>query len=132
MKKYQRYLHTNYWKNLRAKYLETPLIKKCIICGNPNFELHHLSYKNLGKESSSDLVPVCRGCHQNIHNIYKDFSKKQANNKCEKINITKIWNKYKNIYKKYGMSKTEVKKLHNNGCVIDNYKIVENYPGIYF
>ena len=78
MKKYQKYLNSKYWKRLKSKYYEIRP-KKCSVCGNSYPELHHLSYKNLRKESSSDLVPVCRTCHQNIHNSLYGYKKSLKN-----------------------------------------------------
>ena len=33
-------------------------------------EVHHITYQRLGNEKLSDLVTVCRDCHQKIHDKY--------------------------------------------------------------
>jgi hypothetical protein len=47
---YQHYLSSSHWKNFRKKYRESDRPQKCIVCGSPNFILHHKTYDNLGNE----------------------------------------------------------------------------------
>ena len=39
----------------------------CVVCGNPEVDLHHLDYAKLGREAYEDLLPVCRVHHDRIH-----------------------------------------------------------------
>lgn len=45
----------------------------CAVCEAPwslrHGDLHHRSYDRLGCETVSDLVPLCRGCHDDLHRI---------------------------------------------------------------
>jgi 5-methylcytosine-specific restriction endonuclease McrA len=44
----------------------------CVVCGKPwtlDDDLHHASYANLGHEPDTELVPMCRGCHEDLHQI---------------------------------------------------------------
>ena len=41
---------------------------KCCVCGNLNdLEVHHKTYKRLGREKLSDLVLLCKYCHKELH-----------------------------------------------------------------
>jgi hypothetical protein len=35
----------------------------CVVCGDPEVDLHHLDYAHLGREQYGDLVAVCRTHH---------------------------------------------------------------------
>jgi len=35
--------------------------------------LHHRTYKNLGAERLMDLVPLCAGCHAEVHRLHADL-----------------------------------------------------------
>ena len=37
------------------------------VCGAPATEMHHKTYKNLGKEPLSELVMLCNACHNRLH-----------------------------------------------------------------
>lgn len=79
---YKDYLKSKHWKDLRIEYLNTDLPKKCLVCDNPNFQLHHRSYTRLGKERILDLIPLCGCCHKKIHDYIKlHNSKIQATHK---------------------------------------------------
>lgn len=55
------------WRSLRSKVLRRDSYL-CQSCSNDQeLEVHHISYKNFGNESLSELVTVCRTCHQSIH-----------------------------------------------------------------
>ena len=42
----------------------------CAVCGaNTELELHHLDYDRLGREHHEDLVPLCAGHHEHLHNV---------------------------------------------------------------
>lgn len=68
---YEQYLRSQQWKIKRqekAKLVEYV----CEICGKierENFEIHHKTYKNFTHEKMSDLMFLCKECHQIIHNI---------------------------------------------------------------
>lgn len=70
IKGYINYLNSTHWENLRYEMIENKWTK-CSKCRKMKFplHLHHLSYKNLGKEIPYiDLVVLCADCHMEEHN----------------------------------------------------------------
>jgi len=65
--KYHRYLLSDQWKELRLHIFERDnnICQHCKL--NPAEEVHHLTYNSIYKEPLSDLISVCRTCHQQIH-----------------------------------------------------------------
>jgi predicted HNH restriction endonuclease len=78
---YYAYIKSEAWQRKRRKFYSSSLYKTytkegkwvCYCCGaNESLDLHHRTYKRLGKENiSTDLIPVCRGCHEKIHELEK-------------------------------------------------------------
>ena len=79
------YYKTPHWKGITA-----PLLKAddtvCAICGRPHwhiyknkpgkrlarkFNIHHVSYDNIGREKKGDVVPLCYSCHMMGHDLEK-------------------------------------------------------------
>lgn len=63
---YSDYLRGTRWRLIRAHVLA--LRRRCILCGKPATDVHHLSYDQetlLGFRTHA-LAPVCRGCHKGI------------------------------------------------------------------
>jgi hypothetical protein len=70
---YQEYLLSAEWQQVHAKARERKTYKCCWVCSKPRTELHHRSYKWIGtKYAMRDIVPVCRGCHEGIHQFAKE------------------------------------------------------------
>jgi hypothetical protein len=67
---YVDYLESPGWQLTRKEAL-TRADFKCQRCGASDTELnvHHLTYERLGEELPSDLVVLCRRCHQREHGI---------------------------------------------------------------
>lgn len=67
----QAYLKSSQWQALRKFVLKRDAYtcQSCRISGI-SLEVHHITYIRLGNEYTSDLVSVCRDCHQAIHNKY--------------------------------------------------------------
>jgi len=46
---------------------------RCMVCDRPwtlrTGDLHHRTYARLGHEQHSDLVPLCRICHTELHRL---------------------------------------------------------------
>lgn len=74
--KYQNYLSTDDWKSLRRQVLERDNYK-CHVCGTTANRVHHLTYQNIYNEDLDDLVGVCAGCHQAIHDWQKATKQKR-------------------------------------------------------
>lgn len=65
------YLKSDQWDVKRKAILkrDSYTCQACNTSGVP-LEVHHISYSRLGSELPSDLVSVCRDCHQTIHDTY--------------------------------------------------------------
>ena len=65
---YPDYLKTDHWKAIRLKIYQAQLNPKCAICDSTKeLNIHHKTYDNLWRETSFDLVILCRGCHEYWH-----------------------------------------------------------------
>lgn len=63
---YKEYLKSEHWQNVRRKRLSNG--RKCEYCGNGEFiEVHHKTYKRLGRERYSDLMLLCHNHHTALH-----------------------------------------------------------------
>lgn len=73
--KYDDYLKSFKWESLRERiYAErNGICEQCKVIirleGVP-FCIHHISYKNLGKEKDEDIALLCIPCHNKLHTIY--------------------------------------------------------------
>lgn len=65
---YQEYLQTTYWKKFahKARKKADYCCQKCGR-GNTLLDVHHLTYERRGKEWYSDVLVLCRQCHNAIH-----------------------------------------------------------------
>ena len=66
---YADYLKTEHWHNKRAAAL-AHYGRKCMLCGaagDVQIDIHHNDYGRLGGEKMSDLIPLCRDCHERHH-----------------------------------------------------------------
>lgn len=65
MSNYNEYLQSDEWKRKRNERVLYD--GKCMICGRPfDLEVHHMTYNRLPNERYSDLITVCRNCHEKI------------------------------------------------------------------
>lgn len=75
---YASYIISNDWMLVKKRYLNSNLPKDCYCCGKLygtyRIEFHHRTYKRLGRERLIDIVPVCRDCHQLIHDTRSSLS----------------------------------------------------------
>lgn len=63
------YLSSDAWDSKRKQRLAIDNYT-CQGCGcKKPLEVHHITYINIFREEMRDLVSVCRGCHQNIHDV---------------------------------------------------------------
>lgn len=68
---YSKYLRTNVWR-ARSLIVRNYYGWKCMMCGVSEARTeylvsHHNNYKNRGNEKFTDLVCICKGCHQRHH-----------------------------------------------------------------
>jgi len=65
-RKYHDYLRKSHWLKISKEYKERFPI--CEVCRkNKSTQVHHKTYKNLGKEEYWDLIAVCEECHKKKH-----------------------------------------------------------------
>lgn len=66
----EQYLNSKHWRILRKKIYDK-YNGKCKKChktfDSQHMNVHHLTYKRIGKEKESDLVLLCEKCHSKIH-----------------------------------------------------------------
>ena len=65
---YEEYLKTEHW--LKTAYLARQRDgNECRYCASrkPPLQVHHLTYERLGEERLSDVITLCRRCHEMQH-----------------------------------------------------------------
>ncbi len=69
-KEYDAYLGSPEWRARREKILVRSK-RICEMCGSePATDVHHLTYERVGEELDTDLLGLCRGCHDTIHFVW--------------------------------------------------------------
>ena len=71
---YQQYLQSDHWQDVRKRYWKSKLHDgSCWACGEKNkpLQLHHKTYKRIGKERLNDLILLCGMCHKDVHTLEK-------------------------------------------------------------
>lgn len=65
--KYLKYIVSKEWfAKVRAFYRRYG--KKCVACDSTGrITLHHMSYRNIGKENDDELASLCWDCHSEYH-----------------------------------------------------------------
>src|SRR4051794_33045723 len=67
---YDSYLASPRWlTGGRATYARSSRPQRCYVCGDPKYEVHHRSYKSLGRERLNHLVALCRRHHSSVHTL---------------------------------------------------------------
>ncbi|AXH68949.1 HNH endonuclease [Streptomyces phage SparkleGoddess] len=68
---YKRYIESDRWKLVCARYWAV-YGKKCQACGSrKNLHVHHNTYERFGREVLRDLTGVCQPCHREIHRLHR-------------------------------------------------------------
>lgn len=71
-KTYTKYLLTQHWQNIRKQKLElNPICEKC--GSSQKLNIHHQSYRGLGKEKINNLITLCEKCHSKLHQDLKNL-----------------------------------------------------------
>lgn len=74
---YAEYLKSKTWKNKKKKYKGSGFPTSCWACSsNEKIEFHHRTYGRLGWEPMTDIIALCRKCHQEVTDMYNQFIKK--------------------------------------------------------
>jgi hypothetical protein len=76
---YLEYLKSEHWQETRARFRASRLQQGCYVCGDPRVDLHHKTYKRLGNERLTDLLPLCRRHHEATHVLLKEWKARGAN-----------------------------------------------------
>lgn len=69
---YKEYLQSQHWSEIRKAALSF-YGKRCAACGSSENKLHvhHVCYKNKGRESMADLIILCEFCHKAVSESIK-------------------------------------------------------------
>lgn len=72
---YLAYLKSPRWQQMR-RTLARSASAQCFCCeriprSGWSLDLHHLTYERLGNELPTDVVPLCRSCHDIVHEMQK-------------------------------------------------------------
>ncbi len=77
-RRYATYMASPAWWRRRERWYRDETLRtghepRCAICDRDwaltSGDLHHTSYDNLGHEHHTDLVAMCRSCHELLHQI---------------------------------------------------------------
>jgi len=116
---YKDYLKSKQWANIKEKALKREYYQSCFKCGaKEGIELHHRSYKWIRtKYAMQGLIPLCRGCHQAVHDYAKTngVSVRIATNKvCGNRYVAPPKPKKQKVFKANGTELTnyDLKKKH--------------------
>lgn len=64
---YQDYLQTEHWKEI-SKETKRLADYRCQVCNSDKeLNVHHRTYERKGHELQSDLICLCRSCHELFH-----------------------------------------------------------------
>lgn len=64
---YKDYLKTDAWAYTRKRAIARAQ-GRCQVCnGDSRLNVHHRTYKNLGRERRADVIVLCRECHALFH-----------------------------------------------------------------
>lgn len=73
---YESYLASEHWQDFKVRYRTAKQPMRCAVCNAGRIQLHHHTYDRLGCEQFSDVTPLCREHHVEVH----EWLKANANN----------------------------------------------------
>lgn len=78
---YRSYIRSDAWREKREEMKRrSKRGYKCWCCSSTErLDLHHRTYKRLGNERLSDLMWLCRSCHEELHGIAREWKRTGAN-----------------------------------------------------
>ncbi len=68
----EEYHRSEQWWQTKQRYRNSDYPQRCLVCDSPQFDLHHRTYERLGEEELFDLVPLCQGHHERLHELLDD------------------------------------------------------------
>lgn len=91
---YRDYLQTEHWQDVRRRYKESRFGRwGCQVCGGRDgLQLHHKTYKRVGRERLTDLIYLCSNCHEKAHELLIEYRKAGKT----KMNLWNIARKLRN------------------------------------
>ena len=106
---YSAYLRSPHWQEVRRRYWASKLPKCCVVCRRNDvpLDLHHRTYKRIGKERLTDLVPLCRRCHKETHLVVDDRKERKRN--------PRLWSAHRAVAKKKKKKPVVVAGKRKNG-----------------
>ncbi|MDE2022480.1 MAG: hypothetical protein KGI71_06230 [Patescibacteria group bacterium] len=102
---YNDYLNSEHWKEQRERSRQVFDKHGCVICGKKKYDIHHITYRNLGHEKTSkDLIPLCRDHHGEFHRwLWAHPSYNEAD--------IEVWLKQSEYKKQYALSGYQSNKI---------------------
>lgn len=76
---YQEYIRSGAWREVKRRYRASRLPQTCFVCNGSVVDLHHKTYKRLGRERLTDLLPLCRAHHAAAHNLLRQRLRQGSN-----------------------------------------------------
>lgn len=75
--RYIMYLLSPSWEAKRKAVLDREgMCRNCQV--RPATQVHHLTYIRVGNEHLNDLAPLCKECHQRLHEEQEYWKKQNA------------------------------------------------------
>jgi hypothetical protein len=71
---YREYLESEHWANLKRRYRASNLPQMCLGCNDPRVQMHHRTYQRIGREELTDIIPLCKACHDKVHDYCRGNS----------------------------------------------------------
>ena len=68
---YDSYLKSPHWTRVKRRYRASKRPQRCF-CGDPHYQLHHISYERISNERLTDLVALCDRCHSMLHQLVRE------------------------------------------------------------
>lgn len=69
---YAAYLESPEWAAFRERYFEKHE-RSCFVCGETfGIQLHHLSYRHVGRERFTDVIQLCDAHHKMTHRLIRE------------------------------------------------------------
>ena len=66
------YLESEHWRAFRRQWWSAHPDAVCRVCGCGHpLDLHHLTYRRRGAERDTDVLPLCRVHHDQVHAILR-------------------------------------------------------------
>ncbi len=95
---YKEYLNSQHWYRIKDKFYGSDRVtrdsKGNVLCSSCNkakpTEVHHLTYKSLGKEELIHLIALCRDCHQAQHK-HRNYKGGIRGNPVEEAEQIRVW-----------------------------------------